>query len=61
MTLALPALPHLYRIPDLKLDVLIVNADHFCSEFDSDRHFVFLPKSLIDELKQKTGFAHTFS
>ncbi len=37
-------------IPDLKFDILIVDRNHASAEFDADGHFVFLPKSFIDEL-----------
>ena len=49
----------IYSVPDLELDVFAVNIDHSSAEFDSNGDFMFLSESLVDELKEKAGFADT--
>lgn len=46
-------------IPDLKLDVFVVNRNSLCSEFDSDGYIVSNPGLVLDELEYDTRFSHS--
>lgn len=47
------------RVPDLKLDVFVVDRDSLGSEFDSDGHIVSDSGLVLDELEYDAGFAHS--
>ena len=41
-----------YSVPDLQLDVLIVDLDGSCTELDPDSQIVLLPEALVCELEK---------
>ena len=41
------------RVPDLKLDILLLNLDSARSEFDANSQIVLLTESLVSELQQQ--------
>lgn len=51
----------LYSIPNLQFNVLVVDSNHLGSEFNSDSHFMLLPKAFIDELEEQAGLPDTYA
>ena len=46
-----------YGVPNLKLDVFVVDLDGSGTELDSDRQVVLLAEALVRELKEEAGLA----
>ena len=46
-----------HRVPDLQLDLLVVNVNHPRAELDPDGEVVHLLEPLVRELQQQTGLA----
>ena len=49
-----------YRVPDLQFDLFSLDVDHSGSELHANGQIVDRLKSLVSELKQEAGFAHTW-
>lgn len=48
--------PH--RVPDLQLDLLVLDVDHARAELDADREVVHRLEALVRELQQQARLAH---
>ena len=48
-----------YGVPDLELDVFIVDLDGAGTEFNTDREVVLLAEAFVRELKEQARFANT--
>lgn len=42
-----------YRVPDLELDLLLIDGDHASAELDADRQVVHGLEALVGELEQQ--------
>ena len=42
----------IYCVPDLEFDVLIIDLNGACTEFDTDCQIVLLSEALVSELEQ---------
>ena len=49
---------HSHRVPDLQLDLLVVDCDHPSSKFDANGEVVHLLEALVGKLQQQARFAH---
>ena len=47
-----------HSVPDLQLDLLVVDGDHACAELDADREVVHLLEALVGELQQQARLSH---
>jgi hypothetical protein len=54
----MPPPPH--RVPDLELDLLVVNADHARAELHPDGQVVHRLEALVGELQQQARLAHAW-
>ena len=50
-----------HRVPNLQLDVLVVDLNRAGSEFDANRQIVLLTEALVCELEEQAGLADTYS
>lgn len=48
-------------VPNLQLDVLVVDLNRAGSEFDANRQIVLLTEALVCELEEQAGLADTYS
>ena len=47
-------------VPDLQLDILLIDLHGTGSELNSNSQVVLLAESLVSELEQQAGFTHTY-